>query len=88
MKELELKKLVHSTVDNTIKYIFYTEDKLIVEFSYINKNDGKNIICCPVSTFCTIGCKFCHTAEFIGKIKNRNLTTFEISNGVNYIYND
>ena len=88
MKELELKKLVHSTIDNTIKYIFYTEDKLIVEFSYINKNDGKNIICCPVSTFCNIGCKFCHTAEYIGKIKNRNLTSLEISNGVDYIYND
>lgn len=88
MKELELKKLVHSTIDNTIKYIFYTEDKLIIEFSYINKNDGKNIICCPVSTFCNIGCKFCHTAEYVGKIKNRNLTSFEISNAVDYIYND
>jgi len=88
MDKLELKKVVHSTNDNTIKYIFYTEDRLVIEFSYINKNDGKNIICVPVSTFCNIGCKFCHTTEYIGKIKNRKLTSNEISNGVDYIYGD
>jgi len=85
---LKLKKIVKSTHDNTIKYIYYTNDNLIIEFSYIDKNDGKNIICAPSQTMCNIGCKFCHTTDHIGKIKTRNLTEYEISDGVEYIYND
>jgi len=71
---LILKEVVNSTIDNTRKYIFYTEDKLVIEFSYINKNDGKDIICIPSQSFCNLGCKFCHTSDFIGVIKNRNLS--------------
>ena len=47
---LELKRIVKSSQDKTIKFIFYTEDKLIIEFSYINKDDGKDIICVPSQT--------------------------------------
>jgi len=70
----------------TIKYIFYTEDKLVIEFSYIDKDDGKDIICVPSQTMCNIGCKFCHTTDYIGKIKTRNLTKEEIVAGIDYMY--
>lgn len=87
--KLELKKIVHSKTDNTVKYIFYTHQKSnVIEFSYINKNDGKDIICVPCQTMCTIGCKFCHTTEYINKIPTRNLHEDEIFNGVEYMYND
>ena len=78
-------KKVHSSKDSTVKYIFKTLDNLIVEFSYINKDDGKDIICIPSQTMCNIGCKFCHTTEYIGKIKTRNLSHTEIVHGVEYI---
>lgn len=85
---MNLKKIVKSKIDNTIKYIFETEDNLIIEFSYINKNDGKDIICVPSQNFCNLACKFCHTTDFIGKIKNRNLSPYEIEYCVKYIIND
>lgn len=78
-------KKIESNLDSTVKYIFKTNDNLVVEFSYINKNDGKDIICLPSQTMCNLGCKFCHTLEYIGKIKNRNLVGGEIINGVDYI---
>lgn len=81
-------KKVFSQKDNTVKYIFKTLDNLIVEFSYINKDDGKDIICLPSQTMCNIGCKFCHTTEYIGKIKTRNLSHTEIVYGVEYILDE
>jgi len=78
-------ELIRSKLDSTLKYIFKTEDDLIVEFSYIDKNDGKDIICLPSQTMCGLGCKFCHTTDYIGKIKNRNLLSTEILYCVNYI---
>ena len=77
--------IIKSTEDNTWKYIFKLEDDLIVEFSYINKNDGKDIICVPSQTMCNLSCKFCHTTEYIGKIKSRNLSLTEIYYGVQFI---
>ena len=83
---MKLQKTVKSERDNVTKYIFNTEDNLIVEVSYINKDDGKDIICVPCQTMCNLACKFCHTTEYIGKIKNRNLTSYEITDTVNHIY--
>ena len=71
-------KTVESETDDTIKYVYKTDDNLIVESSYINKNDGRDIICVPCQSLCAMGCKFCHTTDWIGKIKNRNLTGLEI----------
>lgn len=79
---------IYSKLDSTIKYVFKTKDNLIIEFSYLNKNDGKDIICIPSQTMCNIGCKFCHTTDFIGKIKSRNLTLDEIYSNCEYILND
>ena len=78
-------EIVKSKLDETLKYVFKTNDNLIVEFSYINKNDGKDIICLPSQTMCNLACKFCHTTDYIGKIKNVNLENYEILFGVNYI---
>lgn len=85
---MKLLKKVQSQTDNVTKYVFSTEENFIVEFSYIDKNDGKDIICVPCQTMCNLGCKFCHTTDFIGKIKVRNLFSYEISIGINYIYID
>lgn len=85
---LTLKKIIKSKLDNTLKYIMKTKEGFIVEFSYIDKNDGKDIICVPSQTMCMLGCKFCHTSDYIGKIKVQNLTDEEIKYGIRYIFND
>lgn len=52
---------VKSKTDNTIKYVFKLGNIGVVsEISYINKNDGKDIVCAPTQTSCNMGCKFCH----------------------------
>jgi 23S rRNA (adenine2503-C2)-methyltransferase len=79
---------IASKTDNALKYIFKTEDNKIIEFTYINKDDGKDIICTPSQTMCNLGCKFCHTTEYIGKIKCRNLNTFELYHPLEYIVKD
>lgn len=86
---LKLNKKVYSESDNTIKYVFNrTHDDYIIEFSYINKNDGKNIICVPCQTMCNIGCKFCHATDYVGKYKATLIIGIDIADGVDYIYND
>ena len=68
---MTLIEIIKSEYDSTLKYIFKTADNLIVEFSYIDKNDGKDIICVPSQTMCNLACKFCHTTDYIGKTNNR-----------------
>jgi 23S rRNA (adenine2503-C2)-methyltransferase len=85
---MKIYKKIHSQVDNTIKYILITDDNLVVEFSYINKDDGKDIICVPTQTACHVGCKFCHITDAIGKLVNRNITGTEIFNGVKLVFDD
>lgn len=80
-----LLKTIKSELDETTKFIFKSDNGFVVEFSYINKNDGKDIICVPSQTMCNIGCKFCHTTDYIGKIKTENLRGDEILEGVLYI---
>ncbi len=85
---MKLLNKIYSTLDNTIKYIFQTDDGIVVEMAYINKNDGKDIICVPSQTSCKMGCKFCHITDASDKLKYGNLTPLEINDGVDYIYND
>jgi len=80
----ELIKKLKST-DGTIKYVVRS-NKRIMELSYINKDDGKDIICVPSQTMCNVGCKFCHTTDYIGKIDCYNLTDSDIYEGVRYVY--
>jgi 23S rRNA (adenine2503-C2)-methyltransferase len=83
---MELLDTIKSNVDNTIKYIFKTKDNLILEMAYINKEDGKNIICVPTQTSCKMKCKFCHITDASDKLVYRNLKPEEISEGVNKVY--
>jgi len=86
---MKILEIVKSKLDNTQKYIFKTEeDSSIVEFSYINKDDGKDIICVPSQTMCNLRCKFCHTTDYVDKIKTRNLKWEEIYRGVMHIYRE
>jgi len=85
---LKILEKIHSKTDNTIKYIFLTQDKLVIELSYINKNDGKDIICVPTQTSCKMKCKFCHITDHTDKLINRNLNSQEIKEGIDNVYND
>jgi 23S rRNA (adenine2503-C2)-methyltransferase len=76
---------IKSKLDETTKFIFKTDTGYVVEFSYINKSDGKDIICVPSQTMCNMGCKFCHTTDYIGKIPALNLAGQTIYRGIKYI---
>lgn len=69
---------IHSQVDRTVKFVYRLTDGLIAEVSYIDKNDGKDILCVPSHTSCNLGCKFCHTSDTIGKVTVRPLDSNEI----------
>lgn len=82
---LELLKVVRSRLDATVKYVFISQGQ-VVEFSYIDKADGKHIICVPTQTACRLGCKFCHLTGL--DIPARNLTPDEIVAGIDYVIRD
>lgn len=81
-------KKVESKRDNVIKYVFKHHLGGILEFSYINKNDGKDIICVPCQYMCVLGCKFCHCTDYIGAINPAIISWEEIVEGVQYIVSD
>lgn len=85
---MQLLEKIHSKTDNTIKYIIQLDNDCIIELSYINKNDGKNIICVPSQTSCAMGCKFCHITDVRNKIKNLNISSQDITDGVKLVYDD
>lgn len=82
---MELIKKIKSASDNVEKFIFKSNDGFVVEMSYIDNGTDKDIICVPTHTMCNIGCKFCHTTDYIGKIKCKQLTHHEICDGVDII---
>lgn len=84
-------KIIHkekSKSSNAIKFVFLSDDKLAMESTYINKNDGKDIICLPSQTACNMGCKFCHITDISNSIINRNITKDEIVEMVKLINNE
>lgn len=86
---MRLHKKIKSKLDNSIKYIFFTEnDNLAVEATFIDKNDGKNIICLPTETSCNMGCKFCHITDIATRVIYRQITYKEIIQMVEFIFND
>lgn len=87
-KRMEFKQKINSSDNIVTKYIFKNSENFVLEFSYINKNDGKDIICVPSQTMCNLGCKFCHTKEYIDKIKTKNLHSTDIVDGVTYVIED
>ena len=50
---------IKSKKDNAYKYIFLLDNNLIVEATFIDKGDGKYIICMTNQTGCIMKCKFC-----------------------------
>jgi len=85
---MKLINKVSSKVDNVQKYIFENRDGFIIEFSYIDNNTGKDIICIPTHTMCNIGCKFCHTSDYVGKILSWKIEYDELCDGIEYIVDD
>lgn len=86
---MKLHRKIKSNIDDSIKYILFTEtDSLVVEATFIDKHDGKNIICLPTQTSCCMKCKFCHVTDISEKVILRNLTLEEIISIVNYIFDD
>jgi adenine C2-methylase RlmN of 23S rRNA A2503 and tRNA A37 len=79
---------VKSSLDKTVKYVFELSDKVIMEVTYIDNNTDKDIICVATQTMCSMGCQFCHLTDYIGKLKLRNIKQEEITDSVDYIYND
>ena len=79
---MQLLEVIRSKTDKTIKFVFLSGNQ-IIEFSYINKNDGKDIICAPTQTACNLGCKFCYLSDI--KLPVRNLEPYEIVASVNFI---
>lgn len=73
---LKLQQRVHSKIDNAEKFLFITSEDRTLEVSYINKNDGKDIICVPTQCGCSQGCLFCHMTG--SGIPTVNLVSAEI----------
>jgi len=71
----EIRKVIHSKLDNTIKYVYRSQGQ-IIEFSYIDKKDSKDIICASTQTSCRLGCKFCFLSDY--DLAVRNLSPEEI----------
>jgi 23S rRNA (adenine2503-C2)-methyltransferase len=82
MAQLRLLKIAHSRVDRTVKCVMESRGQ-VVEFSFIDKKDRKDIICVPSQTSCRLGCRFCHLTGL--DIPVRNLTGDEILAGVEYV---
>ncbi len=76
---------VSSKVDKTVKFIFLARGQ-VIEFSYINKDDGKDIICVPAQTACNLGCKFCFLSDY--DLEVRNLEPEEIIFPIDYVVKD
>jgi 23S rRNA (adenine2503-C2)-methyltransferase len=82
---MEVVDVIQSKVDKTIKYIFRLRDGLVSEVAYIDKDDGRDIICVGCQTACSCNCRFCHTSDALGKIRNRNLFANEIEDMVLHV---
>lgn len=72
----------------TRKYVFRNDDGLILEFSYIDNGTGKDIVCVPTQTMCAMGCSFCHTSDFLGRIPVRPVTDVELVDGIEHVVRD
>jgi len=79
---LKLNTQQNSKIDSTQKYVFQLQGQE-VEFSYINKNDGKDIIVCPSQTSCKLGCTFCFLTGM--DLPVINLSVEDICQGVNTV---
>jgi 23S rRNA (adenine2503-C2)-methyltransferase len=82
---MNLIKTTTSKIDKVEKYIFKNDEGYVLEFSHIDNNTNKDIICVPTHTMCNLGCKFCHTSDYIGQIECKQLSPKEIVEGVSFV---
>jgi 23S rRNA (adenine2503-C2)-methyltransferase len=78
---VKLLETIKSKQDKTIKNVFLSRDN-VMEFSYIDKSDGKDIVVVPTQTACNLGCKFCFLTGL--NIPVRNLFPYEMIDGVKF----
>ena len=78
---------IGSKKDNAYKYIFLLDNNLIVEATFIDKGDGKYIICMPNQTGCIMKCKFCFLTD-LENIKTYNIGVGNLIHIVDIIIND
>ncbi len=76
---------IRSRRDKTEKYIFLSRGQ-VIEFSYIDKDDGKDIICAPTQTACNLGCQFCFLSDY--DLVVRNLRSWEIMLPIKFMIED
>jgi len=86
-ESVKLLKKLSSKTDRTVKYIFLSRNQ-VLEVSYIDKQDGKDIICVPTQTGCNLGCEFCHLTDQNLQLDVRNLETQEIAATIEYVLDD
>jgi 23S rRNA (adenine2503-C2)-methyltransferase len=79
-----LRDILYSKEDKTVKYVF-SSNGFILEFTWIDKNDSKAIICVPTQTNCRLGCQFCHLTGL--DIPVHSLTPDQITQGIQYVLN-
>ena len=84
---MELLNKIKSKTDDAYKYIYRLNSGLIVESTFIDKHDGKYIICMPNQTGCRMKCKFCFLSD-IENLKVRNIDKDELIFIVEDIIND
>lgn len=46
--------------DETLKYVFQSPDKKIIEMSLLFNKEEIDVVCAPTHHFCNLGCKICH----------------------------
>tara|TARA_B100000029_G_C17593360_1_gene963251 strand:+ start:2549 stop:3574 length:1026 start_codon:yes stop_codon:yes gene_type:complete len=67
-ESLKIKKKFSSKIDNTIKYLFETEDNKLIESVSMIEND-RHTICLSSQIGCSVDCSFCATGK-MGIIRN------------------
>lgn len=69
MNSIECIDRIVSKTGEVHKYVFSISGQN-VEFSYIDRGDGKQHVCCPSQTSCSQGCKFCFLTDYGAPVKN------------------
>lgn len=46
--------------DGTIKSVFRTKERKIIEISLLMNKDSMDVVCVPTHHFCNLGCRMCH----------------------------
>jgi len=60
---------VVSAESPTVKLVFLDEET-VLEVTYLNKGDGKDILVVPTQSSCQLGCQFCHLTGLNVPVKN------------------